>query len=420
MCERLYPICRSITGTGVRETLKVLSEYIPILIEEVPSGTQVFDWTVPKEWNISGAHIISPDGQKILDFADHNLHVMSYSAPVDASMSLATLDEHLFSLPDQPDLIPYRTSYYSEQWGFCVPHRLRQTLVEGEYKVRIDSSFTQGSLTYGEIFIPGKSDQELLLSTHICHPSLANDNLSGLACATLLAKEAQTMDLHYGLRIIFVPSTIGAITWLSQNENKLANIVSGLVMSGLGDDGAFTYKLSKRADGIVDRLVSGYIREGLPGRITPFIPYGYDERQYCSPGINLAMGCLMRTPFGEYPEYHTSADNLDFVSDKQLGDSYALVKRIIQDAQMCRTFKNENPFGEPQLGKRGLYDAIGGDNDQKTAQLALLWMLSSSDGATSTLDICKSSGIDLKTLNTAAERLEASGLISPVSAEEIS
>lgn len=417
LCERLYPICRSITGDGVRRTLEILAEYTDIQQFEVPSGRAVFDWEVPKEWNLTEAYVEDSTGTRVIEVDQHSLHVMSYSTPVDEEMDLEELQPHLFSLPDQPDLIPYRTSYFAPNWGFCLAHEKRAQLKPGKYRVKISSSLSQGHLTYGEARIPGRSEEEILISTHICHPSLANDNLSGIGVATFLARSlSQLTDLEYGVRLIFVPGTIGAITWLAENPDTVEHIVAGLVLSGVGDLGQFTYKLSRAGDGLLDRIIPAQLEELKIGHeVRPFVPYGYDERQFCSPGINLPVGCLMRTPFGEYPEYHTSGDNLSFVDAKQLGETHRLVKDALLEAQKVRKYVNLQPCCEPQLGKRGLYDSIGGDNDTKRSQMALLWMLAYSDGVHSTLDICEKSDLDIDDLVVAADRLVVSELLKSVS-----
>lgn len=418
-CRRLYPLSRSLTGDGVRRTLAAISERVPLEIVEVPSGTRVFDWTVPDEWNIRQAWIEAPDGRRIVDLSDHTLHVVGYSEPVHARIGLDALQAHLHSIPERPDWIPYRTSYYQRNWGFCLAHRVRETLVPGEYEVRIDSTLEPGHLTCGEIRIPGESSDEFIVSVHTCHPSLANDNLSGIAVATTLAEWLATRSNRYSYRILYVPSTIGAITWLATNEAHLNRIVGGVVLSGVGDAGPITYKRSRRGNSSVDRVFERVLREnGAPHDVQDFSPYGYDERQYCSPGIDLAVGCLMRTPFGQYPEYHTSADNPDFITADSLAAALRLCAAVIVDFERVAVWRNLSPKGEPQLGKRGLYDAIGGDNDSKAAQMALLWMLSYSDGTHSTLDIAERSGMSLEFLDTAARRLEVAGLLSRVSAPD--
>jgi aminopeptidase-like protein len=415
LCERLYPIGRSITGAGVRATLSLLAEQIALEIHEVPSGTRVFDWEVPPEWNLRAAYVESPAGERIIDCARHNLHVVGYSEPIDTVVSRAELERHLFSLPGQPDLIPYRTSYYEKTWGFCVQDTLRRQLRDGDYRVRIDATLDAGVMNYGELFLPGSSDREILVSTHICHPSLANDNLSGIAVAThLAARFASAGARRYGLRFVFVPGTIGAITWLARNPSHLPRIAAGLVLSGIGDRGPFTYKRSRHGAGLMDRLFERHLADYAGSTLRAFIPYGYDERQYCSPGIGIAAGCLMRTPYAEYPEYHTSGDDLDFITGASLAESFELCARVLDDAQRVARYRNLNPNCEPQLGRRGLYDSIGGDNDAKQLQLAMLWVLNYSDGDHSTLDIAHRSGLPLAVLERAVELLEDARLLEPV------
>jgi aminopeptidase-like protein len=415
LCERLYPIGRSITGAGVRRTLSMLAEQIPLEVHEVPSGTRVFDWEVPLEWNLRSAYVESPDGERIIDHARHNLHVVGYSEPVETVLSREALEPHLFSLPGQPDLIPYRTSYYQRAWGFCLQDSVRRQLPDGDYRVCIDATLGPGVLNYGECFLPGTSDREILVSTHVCHPSLANDNLSGIAVAThLAARFAAAGPQRYGLRFLFVPGTIGAITWLARNESRLSRIEAGLVLSGVGDAGPFTYKRSRHGAGLMDRLFERHLADFAGGSLRPFIPYGYDERQYCSPGIGIAAGCLMRTPYGEYPEYHTSGDDLELISGASLAQTFELCARVLDDAQRVGRYRNLNPHCEPQLGRRGLYDAIGGDNEAKELQLAMLWVLNYSDGDHSTLDIAERSGLALAVLQRAVELLEAAHLLAPI------
>lgn len=414
LCRDLFPICRSITGPGVRETLNTISAFIDLQQHEVPSGEQVFDWSVPQEWRCYDAYISDTDGNRLIDFNDNTLHVMSYSTPIDATMELHELDLHLYSLPNQPNLIPYRTSYYNKNWGFCLTEHQRRSLGKGPFRVRINSQLTKGSMTYGEFFIKGKSDEELLFSTHICHPSLANDNLSGISVATMLGRLLEQTDasLYYSIRIIFIPATIGAITWLSRNKTIYERIAGGAVLSGIGDSGPFTYKLSRRGDGILDHVLPYQMTQtDIAHEVRDYSPYGYDERQFCSLGPDIPMGCLMRTPFGEYPEYHTSGDNLDFIHPQQLAESLRALAGAVEHAQKVRKYINLNPNCEPQLGRRGLYDAIGGDNDTKTSQMALLWMLSASDGATTTHDIHMQSGLPIDVLCVAADRLEEAKLL---------
>ncbi|MGZ9083208.1 MAG: DUF4910 domain-containing protein [Rhodoplanes sp.] len=419
----LYPICRSITGEGVRETLRRLQALIPLEIHEVPSGTAVFDWTVPREWNIRDAYVADSRGTRVIDFRRHNLHVVSYSVPVRARMRLAELRTHLHSDPAHPDWIPYRTSYYAETWGFCLPHRQLEVLPEDEYEVVIDSTLADGSLTYGECLIRGGTTDEVLISAHICHPSLANDNLSGIAVATELARRLGERKSRYSYRFLFIPGTIGSITWLARNEDQLSTIRHGLVAANLGDRGPLHYKRSRRGTAEIDRAVEYVLaRQNGDGHvggsglcIRDFEPYGYDERQYCSPGINLPVGCLMRTPHGEFPEYHTSADNLDLVCPEALASSLATFEQVFELLERNRTYLNLQPKCEPQLGKRGLYATIGGRSDTRTHQLALLWVLNLSDGTHTLLDIAERSRIDFTLIADAAETLAEHRLLAPMS-----
>lgn len=412
LATRLYPICRSITGNGVRETLRILQAEIPLQIHEVPTGTKVFDWEVPREWNIKGAYIQNSKGDKIVDFVNSNLHVLNYSIPVNQRVSLEELKKHLYYLPDQPEWIPYRTSYYKEDWGFCISYNQFLELTDDWYDVRIDSTLAPGHLTYGEVFLKGETEAEVLISTHVCHPSLANDNLAGIAVATALVKELMTKKLRYSYRFVFIPGTIGAITWLAVNEKNAKRIQHGLVASLLGDSGPFTYKRSRRGDSEIDQVAEWVLKaRSNNNTIIDFFPYGYDERQYCSPGFNLAVGCLSRTPFGQYIQYHTSADNLDFISAQSLEESFDVYLEILEIVEANRKFINLSPMGEPQLGKRGLYSLKGGNNDAKEFQLALLWVLNLSDGQYSLLDIARRSKMSFETIRFAAANLEKSGLL---------
>jgi len=415
LAEKLYPICRSITGNGVRETLQIIQEHIPLEIHEVPTGTPVLDWTIPKEWNIREAWIKDPDGQKIIDFADHNLHVLNYSAPIHRKVDLAELKKHLFSLPDQPDLIPYRTSYYNENWGFCLPHRQLEQLSEGEYEVFIDSDLKEGHLTYGELFLPGETEEEFLMTAHVCHPSLANDNLSGIGVLTFLAQHLMQEKNRYSYRFLFIPGTIGSITWLARNEDKISRIKHGIVATLLGDAGHFHYKKSRRGDAEIDRAIRYVLEETEgPHEVLDFFPYGYDERQFCSPGFNLAVGNLTRSQFGQYPEYHTSGDNLDLIQPEQLEGSYQLYLRIVRLLEQNRIYLNRHPKGEPQLGKRGLYEAIGGQSDQKDMQMAMLWVLNLADGQHSLLDIAIRSGLPFDQIARISNLLTEKDLLKPI------
>lgn len=412
LISELYPICRSITGNGVRETLGILQQHIPLEIHEVPSGTAVFDWTVPKEWNIQDAYVKNSKGEKIIDFNKSNLHVLNYSVPVKKKLPLTELKEHLFTLPDYPDWIPYRTSYYRENWGFCISYNQFKDLQEDVYEVFIDSMLEDGNLTYGEFYIPGEMPEEILLSSHVCHPSLCNDNLSGVALTTFLAKYLKGLSPKYSYRFLFIPGTIGSITWLSRNEENVAKIKHGLVLACLGDSGGFTYKKSRRGAAEIDRAVAHLLKSsGDDHEVQEFIPFGYDERQFCSPGFNLPVGCFMRTPHGRYPEYHTSADNLDFVRPEQLGESFSKILSLLHILENNVKYLNQNPKCEPQLGKRGLYQMIGGQQDTRMRELALLWVLNLSDGNNSLLDIAERSSLQFEVIKDAADALLKSHLL---------
>jgi aminopeptidase-like protein len=411
--EALYPICRSITGDGVRESLGVLKKTIPLELHEVPSGTKVFDWTVPKEWNIRDAYVKGATGERVVDFRRSTLHVLNYSVPVHRTMSLAELKPYLFTLPETPDWIPYRTSYYRETWGICLSQKQLESMKEGKYEVQIDSTLEAGHLTYGEYRIPGGTDEEVLISCHACHPSLCNDNLSGMATAARLARLLKDVSLRYSYRFLWIPGTIGSITWLAQHEPILPRIRHGLVLSCVGDSGQFTYKRSRRENAEIDRAVEHVLRHSRHDfEFLDFTPYGYDERQYCSPGINLPVGCLMRTPNGRYPQYHTSADDLNFVTASALGESLRQLLGIIQVLEENGRYLNLNPKCEPQLGRRGLYRQMGGSKDAAAAEMAVLWVLNLSDGAHDLLDIAVRSGVSFDQISRAAEVLVESGLLA--------
>ncbi len=408
----LYPICRSITGNGVRETLRRVGEHIPLKVHEVPTDTRVFDWTVPKEWNIRDAYVKNSDGIKVIDFKKSNLHVLNYSTPIRKRMSLAELREHLYTLPDRPDWIPYKTSYYQERWGFCLTQNQLDGLREGAYEAVIDASLDKGHLTYGECYFPGTSSDEVLISCHICHPSLCNDNLSGIALSTFLAKHLRGRPLRYSYRFLFIPGTIGAITWLALNENATDRIKHGLVIANVGDSGKMHYKKSRRGNAEIDGAVEHVLKHsGSPYEIIDFSPYGYDERQFCSPGFNLPMGSLTRTPWGRYPEYHTSADNLSLVQPKYLADSFKTYLSALGVLENNRRYLNQNPKCEPQLGKRGLYRQMGGNVESKEAELAMLWVLNLSDGSCFLLDIAERANLSFERIAEAAAALCSQGLL---------
>ena len=410
----LYPICRSITGDGIRQTLARIQERIPLQMSEVPTGAAVFDWTVPREWNIRDAYITDACGNRIVDFKQSSLHVLNYSTPVHATMPLSELRPHLFTLPDQPEWVPYRTSYYKENWGFCLSHNQMLALEEGDYEVHIDSSLEDGHLTYGECYLPGRSTDEVLISCHVCHPSLANDNLSGVTVATALAELLAGRDLRYSYRFLFIPGTIGAITWLARNHENAHRIRHGLVLTGIGDASGFHYKKSRRGDAVIDQVMAHILRHySHAPEILDFSPYGYDERQYCSPCFNLPVGCLMRSVWGTFPEYHTSADNLDFIQPSQLAESLRVCAAALDVLENNLRYRNLSPFCEPQLGKRDLYRSTGGEAIGLEIN-ARLWVLNLSDGDHSLLDIAERSELRFAAISDAAHLLRENGLLSVV------
>jgi aminopeptidase-like protein len=403
--EELYPVCRSITGEGARSTLRAIGQHVPLQITEVPSGTQVFDWEVPREWNVREAWVEHESGQRVVDLRNHTLHLMSYSVPVDTVLSLEELKQHLHSIPEHPDWIPYRTSYYREAWAFCVTHRTLESLAPGNYRVRIDSTLEPGSLTYGECYVRGEVEHEVLLFTHICHPSLCNDNLTGIAIATALAAEMQKCTPHFSYRFVFAPGTIGSITWLARNESITGRVRHGLVLGLLGDRGPLTYKRSRRGAAEIDRIGQLVMSQpGVQGRVIDFSPYGYDERQLCSPGFNLPVGRLTRTPNDEYPQYHTSADDFSILDRDALAGSLFAAAAILRIADRNATYLNLSPRCEPRLGKRGLFRPTGGRQPGQFEH-ALLWVLNQSDGTHSLLDIAERSRLPFDVLAEAADAL---------------
>ena len=430
LMEELFPICRSITGNGVRQTLEIIKNHISLETHEVPSGTKVYDWIIPKEWNIQDAYIIDPNGKKIVDFKKSNLHVVNYSMPINQKISLSELKKHIHTIPEKPDLIPYVTSYYSENWGFCMSYNQFLDLKEGEYRVVIDSKLDSGSLTYGEYFIPGKSKDEILLSCYVCHPSMCNDNLSGVVLLTFLAKYLINFDNKYSIRFLFIPETIGAITWLQINEKNLDKIKHGLVATCVGDSGNFTYKKSRMGNTEIDNTVIQLLKNSESNfKIVDFFPWGSDERQFCSPGFNLPIGSLMRSMYGtsDFPEYHTSADNLNFVNAVSLTGSFSKYMFIIckleenfgkfsndnlnyniKNKKKSEFYKNLNPKCEPQLGKRGIYRILGGQNnsfEKRKNEFAIFWVLNLSDGSNSLKDISDRSHIPISLIEKAADVL---------------
>jgi aminopeptidase-like protein len=408
LIAELYPICRSITGDGVRKTLEIVGRAIPLDVHEVPSGTKVLDWTVPREWNIRDAYVANSRGERVIDFGESNLHVVNYSVPVHRTMSLEDLRPHLHTLPDHPDWIPYRTTYYEETWGFCLRHRDYEALVDDDYEVVIDSTLEDGSLTYGELLLPGEREAEVLLTTHTCHPSMCNDNLSGIAVLTMLARTLAKSRHSFSYRLLFIPGTIGAITWLAQNRDLTSRIENGLVIAGVGDRGGVTYKQSRRGDALIDRAMVQTLHESnTDHHILEFSPYGYDERQFCSPGFNMPIGRFSRSEYATYPEYHTSADDPSFVATASLVESLSRIADVLVILENDTNYESTIPWGEPQLGKRGLYD-----NLDDASRMALLWVLNLSDGHHSLLDVATQARMPFEAILSAARLAEEAGLLT--------
>ena len=403
LMRELYPIPRSLTGDGVRQTLARISQEVPLEVAEVPSGTQVFDWTTPKEWNVDAAWISGPDGERVVDFADSSLHLLGYSVPVRMRLPLAELRERVFTHPHNPDWIPYRTSYYTENWGFCLSQRQLDSLPEGEYEVSVATRLEDGHVTYGEALIPGETEDEFLLSTYVDHPALCNDNLSGPVLLTALGQELARRGLRYSYRLLFSPATIGPLCWLWQNRDRVDRIKHGLVASCLGDPGGMTYKRSRRGDAEIDRAVAIVLRDsGRDHSILEWFPYGGDERQFNSPGFDLPVGALSRTPADKFPGYHSSGDDFDLVGAEWLEHSLQTYLAVVEALEGNRSYVNASPYGEPQLGKRGLYRSVGGGSSEEGA---LLWTLSLSDGSMDLLAIAERSGLPFRAIREAADRL---------------
>jgi aminopeptidase-like protein len=411
LLQELFPICRSITGDGVRKTLKIIQEHIPITIHEVPTGTEAFDWTIPREWNIRDAYVIDPEGRKIIDFHASNLHVMGYSVPVDAEIGLEELQGHLYSQPDQPEAIPYVTSYYKERWGFCMRHDERIRLQEGAYRVYIDSDLKDGSLTYGELVIPGDSDEEILLSTDICHPSLANNELSGPVVATWLCKWIAAEPRKYTYRMVFIPETIGSLCYLSRHLDHLRQkTVAGFNVVCVGDDRVYSFLPSRQGNTLADRAALRILGDEHPDFIRySFLDRGSDERQYCSPGVDLPVVSLMRSKYQEYPEYHTSLDNLSVVSPIGLLGGYEVTRDCLELLERNRFYEATNP-GEPQLSKRNLYPTVS--TKRSHSQVTdLMNLLAYADGTRDLIDLSSQIKAPVKTLYGLVDTLTHAGLL---------
>lgn len=410
LARALHPLNRSLTGPGVRKTLEMVAARVPLTVHEVPSGSRAYDWTVPDEWQVRDAYVALPGGRRIVDLADHNLHLVGYSRPFRGRLRLADLLPHLHSLPDHPTWIPYRTTYYSDGWGFCLRHRDLDAIPgDVDLDVVVDTELTPGSMTYAECVIRGETDDEVLLSTHICHPSMANDNASGIVLLAELAATLAAGRPHCTYRLLFVPGTIGSIAWLSRNADALPRIRHGLVVTGVGAPGPLVYKRTRHGARPVDRAAAHVVR-ARDGEVRDFSPWGYDERQYNSPGFDLPVGRLTRTPHGEYPEYHTSADDLDLMRPDVLTDTYDACVEILDSLDNDRTWRSTSPFGEPQLGRRGLYPSVGGRNADAEV-MAMLWVLNQADGNHSLIDVAERSGLPFAGLRRAATALHGAGLL---------
>lgn len=410
----LFPLHRSISGEGVRQTLRSVSQQIPLTIHEVPTGTQVFDWTIPQEWRLRDAFIADAAGTRIVDVRNSNLHIVNYSQPVNATLSGDALRPFLHTLPERPHAIPYRTTYFRDQWGFCVDADQYQQLVDGgPWQVVIDADFFDGSLTMGDLEIRGSSARTVLFHSHTCHPSLANDNLSGMVVATALAEYLRTCSTRLSYRFVFAPATIGAIAWLAQQpQDRLQKIDHGLVLSLLGDSAEFTYKQTRSESATIDRLVPRVLDDlKLPYRVRAFSPDGYDERQYGSPGINLNVGRISRSEHSQFPQYHTSDDNLQFISPESLAQSLQVMLAIVAGLENNRYPINRFPFGEPQLGRHGIYRSFGTHDDRGRLQEAMLWVLNLGDGRNDLLAIAQRSRLPWSDLCRAVDLLGQHELI---------
>jgi aminopeptidase-like protein len=438
LLQRLFPICRSITGDGLRLTLNLLREISDFQLHEVPSGTPCYDWRVPDEWNVRDAYVSDSKGQRVIDFKNNNIHLVNYSVPFEGQVSYDELAPHLHSLPDLPTAIPYRTTYYNRTWGFCLSHEqfLRMDKKE-KYHVVVDTSLVPGALTYGEKILPGLSGMEFLLSTYVCHPSMANDNLSGVVLWTLLLREMSTRSLHHSYRFVIAPETIGALAYIASHEQVIKEMKGGLVVTTVAGPGQFGYKNSFRGDSIVDRAVRLTFRElALEYTEFPFDVNGSDERQYSSPGLRVPIGTICKDKYYEYPSYHTSLDNLDFVSAANLVETLKVTMLVIEKLEQNRVYRSLNPIGEPMLGKRGLYPGLGGAVKQIVADAnvhekrgytvdatniipgneldAIRWAMFFADGQTSLLEMAERTGLPMVQLYEVTGKLVASGLLKEV------
>jgi len=438
LLRRLFPICRSIAGGGLRATLDLLRKTSDFSLTEVPSGAACYDWIVPDEWNVRDAYVADSTGRRVIDFQANNVHLVNYSIPFEGTLTFDELAPHLHTLPDLPNAIPYRTTYYNRTWGFCLTHEQFQKLDKREkYHVAVDSTLAPGSLTYGEARLPGKSGQEYLISTYVCHPSLANDNLSGVVLWTLLLAEMRKWQLHHSYRFVIAPETIGALAYIARNEEAVKGLSGGFVATTVAGPGRFGYKSTWRGDSVIDRAVRLTFRElNLEYVEYPFDVNGSDERQYSTPGLRVPVGTICKDKYYEYPYYHTSLDNLDFISTGNLVETLKLYLLAIEKLEQNRTYRSLNPIGEPMLGKRGLYPQTGGAIKQKAADAsahgsrryavdagsilygseldAIRWVLFYADGQTPLLDVAERTGLPMRQLYEVAEKLVAGGLLEEV------
>ena len=422
LAQRLWPINRSLTGDGVRETLAIIQELLPnLVVSEVASGTQVFDWTVPREWSVTQAHILTPDGRKICDFAENNLHLVGYSVPVRTKLQLDELQHHLFSDPQQPDAIPYVTSYYAERWGFCLAHRERERLTDGTYEVVVDTKLFDGSLTYAELIIPGRTEKEVFLSTYICHPSMANNELSGPTVTTYLARWLlEQGKLEYTYRIVFIPETLGAIVYLSRHLNVMKHrVIAGFNVSCIGDDRAYSYLPTRMGDTLSDNVAKHILKwTDNAYKAYSWRDRGSDERQYCAPGVDLPVASIMRSKYAEYPEYHTSLDNLtDVVTPEGLEGGYRALRRAIEAIER-NVVPRVTVLGEPQLGPRGLYPTLS-SKGSAAGVATMMDLISWCDGRHSLLEIAELIERPIWALYEILDTLKSNGLIELLASKEV-
>jgi len=411
--DRLWPIPRSITGPGYEKSLEILSEVVPFERIEFCTGDKVLDWTIPNEWHPRKAYIIDPNGEKIADFSKNNLHLVGYSTPYKGILPLSELKKKINTLPDQPTAIPYITSYYSKAWGFCMSFEEYNELPEGDYEVLIDTELKKGKLTVGEAVLEGSSNKEILISSYLCHPSMANNELSGPLVLSFLYEAIASLNFRkYTYRFVIVPETIGSIAYLSIRGNDLKkNLLAGYQITCIGDNGQLTYKKSRDGNTLADRSAMQVMHEINNKNIIPFNPaFGSDERQYCSPGFNLPVGSLMRTMYTKYPEYHTSLDNKDLMDFKGMEETVGILASIIENIEVNSVWRNKYPYGEPQLGKRNLFRSLS-DKTRDEDEMAMWWLLNYSDGSNDLLSIANLSGHSMETLARVAAKLNEAGIL---------